>query len=112
VSEAKSSKDYDVEYWANKTCRCCGEKGHPSWKHTPEEIRKSKQAQQEKNKKKEYKESDNESVGSTRSKKSTKSAATKKANLEKAVKAFATVMAEHMGPLREGYSDSDSKLSH
>jgi alpha-galactosidase/6-phospho-beta-glucosidase family protein len=111
VSEVKPSKDYDVEYWANKTCQCCGEKGHPSWKHTPEEIRKSKQAQQEKNKKKESKESkesDNESVGS---KKSTKSTATKKANLEKAAKAFATVMVDNMGPLQEGY-DSDDKLSH
>jgi hypothetical protein len=113
VSEAKSSKDYDIEYWANKTCQCCGEKGHPSWKHTPEEIRKSKQAQQEKNKKKESKESDNESVGSTKSKKSTRSTASKKqANLEKAAKAFATVMVENMGPLREEGYESDSELSH
>jgi hypothetical protein len=106
VSEVKSSKDYDVEYWANKTCRCCGEKGHPSWKHTPEEIRKSKQAQQEKNKKKESKESkesDSESVGSK------KSTATKKANLAKAAKAFATVMVQNMRP---GDFDSDDELSH
>jgi hypothetical protein len=47
-------------------------------------------------------------VGSTKSKKST---AIKKANLEKAAKAFATVMVENMGPLQEGY-DSDDKLSH
>jgi Rod binding domain-containing protein len=107
VSEEKSSNDYDVEYWANKTCYCCGKKGHPSWKHTPEEIRKSKKAQQEKNKKKESKESDNESVGSTKSK---KSAAKKKANLESAAKTFASVMVENMAPLLEGY-DSD-ELSH
>jgi hypothetical protein len=28
VSEGQS---YDIEYWKNKTCRCCGEKGH-CWK--------------------------------------------------------------------------------
>jgi hypothetical protein len=116
VSEVKSPKDYDIEYWANKTCRCCGEKGHPSWIHTPEEILQSKKAQQEKNKKKskkESKESDDESVGSTKSKKSTRSTASKKqANLEKAATAFANVMVENMGPLREEDSDSDSELSH
>jgi hypothetical protein len=47
-------------------------------------------------------------VSSTKSKKST---ATKKANLEKAAKAFATVMVENMGPLPEGY-DSDDELGH
>jgi hypothetical protein len=111
VSEDQS---YDKEYWKNKTCRCCGEKGHPGWSHTPEEQAKSRKAQQEKKRKKikqEPKESDNESVGSTKSKSSkstvTKSTATKNANLKKAAKAFATVMVENMGPLREDDSDSD-----
>jgi hypothetical protein len=114
VSEKRSYTDYDVEYWANKTCRCCGKKGHPGWSHTPEEQAESRKAQQEKKRKlikQEPKESDNESVGSTKSKSSkstaTKSTATKNANLKKAAKAFATVMVENMGPLREDDSDSD-----
>jgi hypothetical protein len=82
LSEGQS---YDIEYWKNKTCRCCGKKGHPSWIHTPEEQAKSKKAQQEKNKKKSKKESkeesDDESVSSSKSTKSTRSAASKKSSL-------------------------------
>jgi hypothetical protein len=111
VSEAQS---YDIEYWKNKTCRCCGKKGHPGWIHTPEEQAKSRKAQQEKKRKiikKESKESDEQTVGSARSKKSSKSTA-KKGNLDEAAKAFATAMVENMGTLKEEYSDSDSELSH
>jgi hypothetical protein len=99
VSEGQSSKDYDIEYWANKTCRCCGKKGHPGWIHTQEEQAKAKKAQQEKNKKKSMKESkgsNDESVSSSKSKKSTRSAASTKASQGAAAKAFATAMAENM----------------
>jgi hypothetical protein len=111
VSEGQS---YDIQYWRNKTCQCCGKKGHPGWIHTPEEQAKSKKVQQEKNKKKPKKESkglDDESVGSTKSKKSTRSAASKKASLGEAAKAFATAMAENMDTLNED-DDSYSCTSH
>jgi outer membrane biosynthesis protein TonB len=109
------NQSYDIEYWRNKTCRCCGEKGHPGWIHTPEEQAKSRKAQQEKKRKKikeESKESDEESVGSTKTKKSTKSATSKSASkqqatLEEAAKAFATVMVANMDTHNEG-DDSDT----
>jgi hypothetical protein len=112
VSEAQS---YDIEYWMNKTCRCCGKKGHPDWIHTPEEQVKYRKAQQEKKRKKikkESKESDDQSVGSARSKKSSKSTANKKDSLDEAAKAFATAMVENMGILKEEDSDSYSYDSH
>jgi hypothetical protein len=119
VSGGQDSKDYDKEYWKNKTCRCCGKKGHPGWIHTPEEQAKSRKAQQEKNEKeskKESKGSDEESVGSTRRKKSSRSTATtKKANLDEAAKAFATAMAENMGTIHEwddSYDYGDNDNSH
>jgi hypothetical protein len=83
VSEAQS---YDIEYWKNKTCQCCGEKGHPGWIHTPEEEAKSRKAQQEKKRKKikkESKESDEQTVGSARSKKSSKSTAQKSPSMRR-----------------------------
>jgi hypothetical protein len=109
------SQSYDIEYWKNKTCRCCGEKGHPGWSHTPEEQAKSRKAQQQEKKrkkiKKESKGSDEESVGSTKTKKSTKSSKTatskQEAALEEAAKAFATVVAANMDT-HEEEDDSDT----
>jgi hypothetical protein len=112
VSEGQS---YDIEYWKNKICRCCGKKGHPGWIHTPEEQAKSRKAQQEKNKKKTKKESkqpDDESVSSSKSKKGTRSAASKKANLHEAANVFASAMVENMTTLKEEDSDSYTFNSH
>jgi hypothetical protein len=51
-------------------------------------------------------------VGSTKSKKSTRSAASKKANLHEAANVFASAMEENMTTLKEEDSDSYSFNSH
>jgi hypothetical protein len=78
------------------------------------EVQESTAGKEQKEAQKESKGSDDESVGSTRSKKSSRSAASKKASLGEAAKAFATAMAENMDTLNkddDSYSYT-SRLSH
>jgi Zinc knuckle len=109
-----SSKESSEEYWKDKECYNCGEKGHPARRCPNEGRDKNKKKGKSKGK---DEDSDNESKSSKRSYRSAKSNSSRKSHGSTFEKDRAKLMANieySMAQLKEEYdiSDYSDELSH